>query len=84
MRKRHPELNLFGVYVIAVMAIVAGSERSTAQDAEVKPKRFIEPELDRCKIVGDNHELKPVKVISPRSDEYVAGNLRSLKSSSAS
>jgi hypothetical protein len=32
--------------------------------------------LDRCKIVGDNTELKPVKVISPRLDEYVTGRLR--------
>jgi hypothetical protein len=43
MRKRPPELSALGVYVIAVVAIVAGSERSMAQDPEVKPKRFIEP-----------------------------------------
>ena len=76
MRRRPPELSVFGVYVIAALAVVAGSERSTAQAPEVKPKRFIEPQLDRCTIVGDNHELKTVKVISPRLDEYVAGNLR--------
>ena len=62
--------------MVAVMAIVAGSERSKAQDPEAKPKRFIEPQLDRCTIIGDNHVLKPVKVVSPRLDEYVAGNLR--------
>jgi hypothetical protein len=62
--------------VIAVMAIVAGSERSTAQGPEAKPRRFVEPQLDRCTIVGENHVLKPIRVISPRSDEHVAGNLR--------
>ena len=62
--------------MIAVLALVAGNEQSTAQHPEVGPKRFIEPQLDRCTIVGDNHVLKPVKVISPRLDEYIAGNLR--------
>jgi hypothetical protein len=76
MRIRVSELSTFGVYVIAAMGILAGSERLNAQDPDAKPKRFIEPQLDRCTIVGDNHVLKPVKVISPSLDEYVAGNLR--------
>lgn len=62
--------------MIAAMALVAGGERSLAQDSEAKPKRFIEPQLDHCTIIGDNHVLKPVKVISPSLDEYVARNLR--------
>ena len=76
MRRRVSELSTFGVYVIAALGILAGSERLNAQDLDAKPRRFIEPQLDRCTIVGDNHVLKSVKVISPSLDEYVAGNLR--------
>ena len=31
--------------MIAAMALVAGGERSLAQDSEAMPKRFIEPQL---------------------------------------
>ncbi len=82
MRTRPPRTKMTTLCLLTVLALLTGAGRSIVQDSKAKPKRFIEPQLDRCTIVGDNHVLKPARIVSPRLDEHLAGNLRLTVNSS--